>query len=96
MEIKIRYSKHALEQINERNISKKMIRKTLLNPEQIIIGKNKRKIAQSVYDIKGKKFLLRVIFVEKEDCLEVITTYLTTKIDKYWRINWCILGMMKT
>ena len=87
MEIRIHYSRHALEQIHERNISQKMIRETLLNPEQIVIRKNKRKIAQRVYDIKEKKFLLRVIFTEKKNYMEVITTYLTTKIDKYWRDN---------
>ncbi len=87
MEIRIHYSRHALAQIKERNISRKKIRETLLNPEQIVIGKNKKKIAQRVYIIKGKQFLLRVIFTEKEDYMEVITTYLTTKINKYWRDN---------
>ncbi|MFP4558703.1 MAG: hypothetical protein ACLFO6_04330 [Archaeoglobaceae archaeon] len=37
--------------------------------------------------LEGRKYLLRVFFVEEEDRtrVRVITIYLTSKIDKYWR-----------
>ena len=81
----IKYSKHAEEQIKERNIKKTMVKRTLLQPHQIIQGQKGRKIAQKIYIIEGQKFLHRVVFVEHKNFMEIITTYLTTKIIKYWR-----------
>ena len=81
----IKYSKHAEEQIKERNIKKTMVRETLLEPQQVITSKSGREIAHRVYNIRGRDFLPRIVFVNREHFIEVITTYLTTKIEKYWR-----------
>ena len=62
-----------------------MVKETLLRPQQLFPGRKDRKIAHKVYSIAGQEFLHRVVFVEHGDFLEVITTYLTTKIEKYWR-----------
>jgi len=53
----------------------------------IIPSKKDRKIAHGIYNIAGQDFLHRVVFVEHMDFMEVITTYLTTKIGKYWRCD---------
>lgn len=82
---KIHFSKHAEEQIKERNLSKILISEALLKPAQIIEGKKGRKVAQKICYIKSKKYLLRIIFNEQKNSIEVITAYLTTKIEKYWR-----------
>jgi hypothetical protein len=84
--IKILYSEHAKQQLNERNISCQLIEKTLLEPQQTLKGKNDRKIAHRIFQIKGQNFLLRVIYEDFGNQLEIVTAYLTTKIDKYWRI----------
>ena len=81
----IKYSKHAEEQIKERNIKKTMVKRTLLQPHQIIQVQKGRKIAKKIYIIEGQKFLHRVVFVEHKNFMEIITTYLTTKIIKYRR-----------
>jgi len=82
---RIEYSKHAEEQMRERSIKKTMVRETLLKPRQLIIGRAGRKIAHRIYNIGEQDMLHRVVFVEHKDFLEVITTYLTTRIEKYWR-----------
>jgi hypothetical protein len=82
---RIEYSSHAEEQLRERKIKKTMVKETLLRPQQLCQSRNDRKIAQKVYNIAGQEFLHRVVFVEHKDFIEVITTYLTTKIEKYWR-----------
>lgn len=82
--MKIVYSKHAFEQLKERNIEKKLVDQALIKPQQIIEGKKGRKIVQRKYMIKGKEFLMRVIFKENPEFVEVVTMYLTTRIKKYW------------
>ena len=84
---RIEYSRHAEEQLRERNIKKTMVKETLLKPQQLIPGKRDRKIAHRIYNIGGQDFLHRVVFVEHKDFIEVITTYVTTKIEKYWRLE---------
>ena len=81
----IKYSGHAEAQLQEGNIKKEMVKDTLLKPQQVILGKRKRKIAQRIYTYAERDFLHRVVFLEYEDCFEVITTYVTIKIEKYWR-----------
>jgi len=49
-----------------------MVRGTLLKPQQVFPG-------------RGIGRLLIEFFVEHKDFIEVITTYLTTKIEKYWK-----------
>ncbi len=82
---RIIYSEHAKNQLVERKISIQLIEKILLEPQQILEVKSNRKIAHRVFKIDNQNFLLRVIFEDYGTRLEVITAYLTTKIDKYWR-----------
>ncbi len=82
---RIIYSEHAKNQLVERKISVQLIEKTLIEPQQILEGKSNRKVAHRVFKIDNQNFLLRVIFEDYGARLEVITAYLTTKIDKYWR-----------
>lgn len=52
-----------------------------------MIERDNVSIAQSIVERDGRKFLLRVFFVKEEDRIriKVITIYLTSKIEKYWR-----------
>ena len=58
--------------------------KTLKNPQQTAEGRKNRKIAQSIVEENGFKFLFRVIFIEENTTIKVLTAYRTTKIEKYW------------
>jgi len=82
---KITFSQHAEEQLKERNLDKSLVEKAVLKPDQIIEGKKGRKIAQRLCTIKNKKYLLRIIYTEQKNTIEIVTSYLTTKIEKYWR-----------
>lgn len=69
----IRYTRHALEKLSERTrISKAMIETTLTEPDEVVEGRGRGKIAQRVFDAK----LLRVIYKGEDDHVLVITAYL--------------------
>ena len=70
-----KWTDHIKLQLKERKISKELVENTLDNPDNIINGKEGRKIYQK---ITGDK-LIRVV-TEKET---LITAYLTDKIKKY-------------
>lgn len=80
---KISYTTHAESQIKLRNISKKKVLETLKEPVSVGSSVSNRKVAQKIYNIKGKKTLMRVIFIEENDRIKIITAYITTKILKY-------------
>ncbi|WP_456327076.1 DUF4258 domain-containing protein [Archaeoglobus sp.] len=77
--MKVTFIPHALDRMKKRGITEKIVIETLKNPEKVVKGYGGRKIAQKMFNDK----LLRVIYEEKEDKLEVITAYLTSKIYKY-------------
>jgi len=77
--MKVIFTPHALDRMKKRGIVEKMVLETLKNSEKVVEGYKDRKVAQKMFDDK----LLRVIYEEKEDGLEVITAYLTSKVDKY-------------
>lgn len=77
------FSKHAIFQMKERNISEIKVIAALRNPDQIIALKASKFQAVKMTKRKGKKFLLVVIFRKVNSSPKVITTFLTSKIDKY-------------
>ena len=81
----ISFSLHARRQIREREITEELINKVLPHPAQIIDSYGNRKIAQDMVRHKGEKFLLRIVFEEIDKELKVVTVYLTTRVEKYWR-----------
>lgn len=88
---KIKVMKHieiiplALKKIKQRKISIEWIEETLKSPEQIVDGYGNRKVRQKKYILEDKEMLLRVIAEEKKDRFVVITAYLTSQIERYWR-----------
>lgn len=77
--MKLIFIPHALDRMKKRGITEKMVLETLKDPEKVVEGYRDRKVAQKMFDDK----LLRVIYEEKENGIEVITAYLTSKVDKY-------------
>ncbi len=76
---------HAKKQLKERKIPEDLIKKVLLHHGQVIDSYSDRKIAQDIVKYKGERFLVRVVYEETERELKVVTVYLTTKAEKYWR-----------
>lgn len=75
----------ALKKIQQRKISQQWIEETLNSPGQIVDGYQGRKVRQRKYGLSGKEMLLRIIVDENEDTFVVITAYLTSQIERYWR-----------
>ena len=76
----IKFTKHALERMRIRGITKEEIIDTINNPEKELNDSFGNVIAHKV----KKKYLLRVFYYNKENSKIVITAYKTSKIDKYF------------
>jgi hypothetical protein len=75
----------ALGKIAQRHIPVDWVEQTLNSPDQIVEGYEGRQVAQKVYDVGGKKMLLRAVFEPTESKRVVVTAYLTSQIERYWR-----------
>ncbi len=75
----ITYTDYAEETLKVREISKDEVEFALLNPEEIVEGKEGRKIA---HKMSGNKLLLRVVFETEANAYIVITAYYT-KPERY-------------
>jgi hypothetical protein len=75
----------ARKKFERRGISEEWIKEAINSPMQIVEGYGGRKVAHRIYIIEDKEYLLRVIYEEKEDIHVVVTAYLTSQIERYWK-----------
>ena len=75
----IKFTKHALERMRARGITKEEIINAITNPDKEINDSYGNIIAHKI----KKKYFLRVFYRIEEDSKVVITAYKTSKIDKY-------------
>ena len=62
------------------------MKETIDVPDQTLDGYGGRKVAQKKYMIEQKEYLLRVIYEEKKGEINVVITgYLTSHIERYWK-----------
>ena len=81
-------SRHALEEMERRQIPRAFVENVLANPEQVIPVHGGKVSYQSRIDFgEVKIFLLRVIVNESVHPAVVVTVYRTSKIEKYWRLS---------
>ena len=71
---------HAIEQMEEREIPLQVVLEILNHPEEIVAAKYNRTAYQSVVEINGKPYIVRV-FVEPDGA--VVSIYRSSKISKY-------------
>ena len=76
--MKFEFSRHALEQMEARHISRELVKQILAKPEQTVEGDG-YKVYQTL--MPGRKFLIRIFINDKT---KVITVYKTSKIKKYY------------
>lgn len=79
-------TKHAQDQLSDRNIPLELVRFVLENPEQVVEERGKS-VYQSRVEIDGTNQLLRVITNDRTIPVIVVTVYPTTQINRYWRTN---------
>ncbi len=79
--MKFKFSKHALEQMALREISKPIVEKVLTAPGEI-----KKEGYNTVYQsiVKEGKYLIRIFVNEETNPKLIITVYKTSKIKKYY------------
>lgn len=77
------FSKHAIEQMELRKISKEIIEKILDKPAQMK-DENGNKIYQSIISESSKDYLIRIFVNPNKDPNLVITAYKTSNIKKYY------------
>jgi len=75
----IKFTKHALERMKIRGISKEEIIEIINNPDKLTQDNQGNIIAQKL----KKGYLFRVFYYKKENSNFVITTYKTSKFEKY-------------
>ncbi len=77
-------SRHAEEKIRKRKIPSEIIDNIMQNPQQII-PQERKCIYQSIVNHEGKEFLARIFVNTNGIKPKIITLYLTSKINKYWK-----------
>jgi len=78
------YSKHAAEQIENRNLDRHVIDDVIYLPDVIIKHDECLNIFQKiVYDKNKKPYLYRVFMNECKEPSLVVTAYKTSKVEKY-------------
>ena len=79
------FSDHARYELGRRGIDLEMVRQVLADSQQTFEVRTGRIAAQSKVRRAGGTYLLRV-FVDTDRPKQVIVTaYLTSKVEKYWR-----------
>ena len=76
----IKFTKHALERMKIRDITKEEVIDTINNPEKQLNDSFGNIVVHKV----KKKYLLRIFYYREENSKIVITAYKTSKIDKYF------------
>jgi hypothetical protein len=77
----IKFTKHALQRMKVRNISKDDIIEAINNPDNELNDSFGNKIAHKVKN----NYLLRIFYYLEGNSKIIITAYKTSKIDKYIR-----------
>ena len=83
--LNFKFSKHALEELERRQIPRTTIERVLESPEQKLPVLEKIICYQSRVNFGGKQYLLRVMVYEAAEQSVVVTVYRTSKIRKYWK-----------
>lgn len=77
-------TRHAQDQLAERNIPLPLVQSVLESPEQIVEERG-MSVYQSRVEIDGKTHLLRVVTNDRTNPVIIVTVYPTTQINRYWR-----------
>ena len=81
--MRFKYSKHALEQIRNRHLDKKIIGNSLSKLDKQIKDTSGLTVYHKLAQENGKHYLYRVFVNHDKKPPLVVTVYKTSKIDKY-------------
>lgn len=80
---RISFSRHAIEQMQERNIGREAIHKVLAHPEYRRTQMDGLIRAMDFITRRAKRYLLIVVYRDSENEKRIVTVFLTSKIHKY-------------
>lgn len=80
---KVRFSKHVLERMESRDISREFVIIVLKSPDFIVDDEPCMKVYQKKFVEDENPYLIRVFLNDCKSPPLVITTYKTSKVDKY-------------
>jgi hypothetical protein len=75
----------ARKKLERRRIPEGWIVETVNHPSQVVEGYGGRKVAHRKYIVENNEYLLRVVYEDKEETNVVLTAYLTSQMDRYWK-----------
>jgi hypothetical protein len=76
---------HAKLEMDRRGIPASVVEHVLNDPEQVVMQDEELNVYQSVVDLDGRMWLIRVVVNDKVDPAVVVTVYRTARIRSYWR-----------
>ncbi len=81
------FTNHAREAMARRGLSEAEVRAVADAPEQLLVVRRGRVLAQSIRQagVGQQVYLVRVVLDVWPDGAEVVTAYRTSQIAKYWR-----------
>lgn len=82
-DISIIFSEHVLFQMRERKIEKQEILNCLLRADKVVEEHPDRYRAIKIFRRNGKKYLLVVAYDRREKQIEIVTAFITSKVNKY-------------
>ncbi|MBI1864339.1 MAG: hypothetical protein HYR98_01120 [Nitrospirae bacterium] len=62
-----------------------MVIETVSRPEQVVMGYAGRPVVHRRYETGSRVKLLRVVYEEASDRRIVVTAYLTSDVERYWK-----------
>jgi len=79
----ISFSEHATVQMESRNISRDEATNAIRSPDYTHVQSDGRVQAMASCKIDGKPYLRIVIYEETSEKITIVTTFITSKIEKY-------------
>jgi hypothetical protein len=86
---KIGFSPHAEYEMKYRELDRKLVEETVMNPDEIVQGRLRRKVYQKIFfkTETTTPVLYRVVVEENAESYFVVTAYKTSQIERYLRKN---------
>jgi hypothetical protein len=78
-------TEHALESLERRGLDQAVVSDVVGHPQQWSHVRPGRVVLQSIIEMRGRRYLVRVFIDVDRSPAEVVTAYRTSKIDMYWR-----------
>jgi len=75
----------ARKKMERRGIQELWVKEAILHPDQVVEGYGGRMVSQKLLEIQDKLQLLRVVYEKSHSSMTVITAYLTSQFERYWR-----------